>query len=319
MATFTPGPRQPNSRDIRPLNQPKKLAELFDDAWALWRGQPGVFLVTAAVVVIPFYVIVVGLIGGGFHDSLGKPSPGVQLLQLIVLGTFGTAMITAIHARAVVAISEGKVLSTESAFNLGRPVFGGVILAALLYLGSVVGGLILIVFPGIYVAIAGMFTTEYAAIEGMAPVEALKASVRLVRQNGWWRTFGYQFVLALVGSLGSVVAGLLIGVVSAASGHSPTVGYFAVPVLAIVDAAVMSWTALVLTLLFFSWRAQSDDPYGGPLPVTGEQPGPPAPQHDVVTDGPVGPAPPTFIPPGSPRPPAGPPPGPPSEPPASSE
>jgi hypothetical protein len=272
--SFTTGAAQPPS-DPLALDRPKNLGELFRDGWLLWRSNTGVFLMTAALVVIPFEVIVIGLLGGGFNDAYGNPALWAQVASPLLVGVFGTALITAIHARAVVALARGEKLTTGEAFALGLKGFGVIALATLVYLLAFVFGLLLIL-PGVFISIAGVFTAQIAALHGTGPVESIKASVRLVRGSGWWRTFGYLIVLNLVASIGTVAASILIAVASVASGEPSGFGAIAVPLTAVFDAAVMSWTALVTTLVYFSWRAEQGDAFveGGGAPAGGNRPTP---------------------------------------------
>lgn len=266
--TFTPGPA-PAPLEPLALDRPKGLNELFRAAWALWTGHTGVFLVTAALVVIPFEVIVTGLLGGGFNNSLGTPALWAQIVGPLFMGTVGTALITATHSRAVVAMSRGEQLTTADAFELGMKNIGIVAATAVVYLLAMVVGFFLVFIPMIFIAVAGVFAAQISALHGKGPVDSLKQSVKVVQAAGWWRTFGYLFVLSLVSSGTLLVLGIFIGVLSVATGDNPGFGAFAVPASAIIQAGVMSWTALVTTLLYFSWRAEQGDPFagGGGAPV----------------------------------------------------
>lgn len=262
MATFTQGPPQPPS-DPLALSEPKSLSPLFGSAWRLWIGQPGVFLVTAAWVVIPLYVVLVGLVGDGFHDSLGQAVWWADGTNTLLVSTIGSALITAVHSRAVVKLAARHELTTGEALRLGFQGFFLVLAAALLYALATVVGFLLLIIPGVFIAIAGMFAPQHAALTGSSALASLKASVSLVKANGWWRTLGYSFVLGLVnaGIMGATAIPVLI--LSFAFGEPDNFGMFVVPVLALMQAATMSWTALVNTLLYFSWRANAGDPYTG--------------------------------------------------------
>ena len=269
MATFTQGPAPPPV-DPLALDEPKSLSPLFGSAWRLWVGQPGVFLVTAAWVVIPLYVVLVGLVGGGFHDPYGQSDPIPDAVDTLILSTLGSALITAVHARAVVRLARGESLTTADALQLGFRGFWLVLAAALLYGLAVIAGTIALIIPGIWVAIAAMFAPQHAALTGENAGTSLDASIKLVKTNGWWRTLGYSFVLGLVNAGIMAAAALPMVVISIALGEPGDFGLVAVVVLAVMQAATMSWTALVNTLLYFSWRANAGDPYtqAGPEPQT---------------------------------------------------
>ncbi|MDQ8046466.1 MAG: hypothetical protein AAGC46_09425 [Solirubrobacteraceae bacterium] len=268
MSSFTPG-SLPVPPDPLALDKPKELGELLSSAWKLWRSYPAVFVLTAALVVIPIEVILGGVVGHGFYDPEGRPDAPVQLLDTLLLSTVGTALITAIHARAVTALAEKRELTTETAFQLGAEVFWPVLFAALLYFAAIVAGVIAIFVGMIVVAVYGLFATQIAALEGKGPGEALSDSFALVKDNGWWRTLGYQIVLGLFAGIPAGIAGVVIGVASVALGEPSSFGIVAVLLLALVQTAGMSWTALVTTLLYFSWKSHSRLRASGELPARG--------------------------------------------------
>lgn len=286
MSSFTPSPALPPP-DPLALDQPKSLGPLLSGAWRLWSSQPSIFLITAALVVIPINVIVGGVIGHGFYDPYGKPDQGASAFEQFLLVTIGTSLVTAIHARAVVALSQKQTLTTESAFKLGAAVLGPVMLAAIVYFFAIVLGVFAIIVGAFIVAIYGIFTAQIAALEGLGPIESLKASFALVKDNGWWRTLGYQIVLGLVAQIGAFLIALVIAGASSAFGEPSSFGIVAVIALALVNTAVLSWTALVTTLLYFSWKAESR------LRASGEF----RPRHATVAETGV-----SFVKPNDPRP-----------------
>lgn len=68
---------------------------------------------------------------------------------------------------------------------------------------AVVGGLILLVIPGIYIGMRLAVSTQALVVEGRRPTQAMDRSWELVRGH-WWHAFGTL-----------IVAGLLTGVVNA--------------------------------------------------------------------------------------------------------
>lgn len=268
MSTFTPG-TVPTPPDPLALDQPKSLGPLLASAWALWRGQPSIFLVTAALVVVPIEVFFVGAFGHGFSDPEGKASQGWTALDQILIATLGTALVTATHARSVIALAERKTLTTESALKLGLTAFGPVLVAGLLFFATVVIGVFALFVGAIAAAILGIFTTQIVALEGVGASDALRRSWALVRENGFWRTFGYQFVLTIFAQLGAAAINIAVVAVSLAIGEPHAFGIVAVIASAITTTAVISWTALVNTLLYFSWKSESRLRASGQLPPRG--------------------------------------------------
>lgn len=264
MPTFTPGQPVPPTNPLA-LHEPKLLGPLISSAIKLWWGQPSVFFITAALVVIPFEVIVLGVLGGGFNDPDATASLWAEITSFLFMQTLGTALVTATHSRSVVALSRGESLTTEQAFRLGTSGFGAVLLAGIVYaLATLVGFLVIV--PGIFLMVAGVFTAQIAALERVGPIDALKRSIALVRAAGWWRTWGYLIVIGLISAAFGAFLGLFAGLLTAV-GDERWFGSVFIVLLAIIEAAALSFTALVTTLLYFSWRAQTEvapEPAEGP-------------------------------------------------------
>lgn len=81
-------------------------------------------------------------------------------------------------------------------------------LAMILYLLAVLAGLVLLILPGIYVAIRLQFFS-YLAVEheNMGPVDILKKSWALTRGK-FWKLFGWSILLFLINFAGLLLFGL---------------------------------------------------------------------------------------------------------------
>jgi hypothetical protein len=243
------------------LDEPKLLGALISGASSLWFRQPGVFVAAAALIVIPFQVIVVGVLGGTFSSPTGAAAAWSRLLSLFSVNVLGTALITASHAKSVVALSEGRRLSTAAALKLGLSGFGLVILAGLVYAIATIVGFVLVVIPGIFIAVAGIFTAQFAALERTGPNDSFKESILLVRSVGWWKTWGYVLVIGLIEyAFGFVVGFLAASFESGFDASDQTANTIFFLVIVVVQAVTLSYTALINTLLYFSWKARAKAP-----------------------------------------------------------
>lgn len=76
---------------------------------------------------------------------------------------------------------------------------------------AVVIGLILLIIPGIYIAVAVMVSEPYFVFRQQDGIEALKASAKLVTQN-WWFMFGLVWLILFLNILGALcfLIGLLV-------------------------------------------------------------------------------------------------------------
>ena len=80
-------------------------------------------------------------------------------------------------------------------------------LAGLLMGILVLGGLILLVIPGIYVAIKLQFTPILVADKGLGPVGAVKASWELTKGK-WFKLFVFDLLVAGINILGAIALGV---------------------------------------------------------------------------------------------------------------
>lgn len=273
--TFVP-PNPPEP--LRPLDlaQPKSIGSLLTSAWRIWKARPGVFLSTALVVgalPLALFAVLQELVTRGMEDDArwdriaetGELTSGdVQALVgvgaafivgMIVTGLIVPAIVTATHARAVVALASGDDLTRQQALRRGLSVLGPVVWATLIWSIATIGGMILFIIPGIYIALAGSFAPMLVALSLGKGGGALKESMRVVRAAGWWRTFGAVFVINLVAAAVLLIPAGIFGAIADAidtTGASVISGI----VQGIVQAIAMSWSALATTLIFFSWKSR---------------------------------------------------------------
>lgn len=289
-ASFVPpNPVEP----VRPLDlaQAKTLGGILTAAWRIWRARPAIFLLTAIVVAsVPLaaFDIVSNLVLRDLTDRFESVDESTSLTsdQVDALVRFGItlfvgsivtailvpAVVTATHARAVLALASGDDLTAGDALRRGLAAFGVVVATILLWGVLVFAGLLcffLLFIPGIWILVAGAFATLIAAVTDKGPWSAIKESVRVVRAVGWWRTWGTLIVVTLVAYAVVLIPQTILGQIASAADAIPV--YVATGIVnGVLQAAVMSWTALATTLVFFSWKARMDERWlspAGTLPV----------------------------------------------------
>lgn len=136
-----------------------------------------------------------------------------RLLQDLLLATsislVGQFVASTFVSLAAYRLAGSQLAGTDvtagsaSSFAMRRtlPLLGAYLLVIL---GTLVG-LVLFIFPGVWLAGSWTMTGPALALEDRRPVESLGRSFRLV-QGRWWRTVGF---MVLVGLLGSVAAQLV--------------------------------------------------------------------------------------------------------------
>jgi len=244
-----------------PLARRRDLGELLGLTFSLARRWAAVFLSLSLLVVTPVVLIVDGIWGRALADGVDADRPvAAQLVSGLLLASAVPALITALHVAVVQGLARGEAPTVGGALAQARPRFLPALGAVLLYGVVVAIGLVFFIVPGVFLGVLFYFAAQAAVVDGLAPVGALRRSAELVR-GGWWRTFGLLLVAGLVFTF---IAVLLGGIGGALAGDD---GVIFVVVQILVQAVVLSLTALFGTLLFFDLRTRKDLPWQGLRPV----------------------------------------------------
>jgi hypothetical protein len=109
-------------------------------------------------------------------------------------------------------------------------------------------GFVLLVVPGVYLAVAWMLAIQIVMLEGIAGSAALSRSRELVRDH-WWRAFGITTLAVIVGSVISMVLQLLVS---------------GIPIVRAVASAIASSIAMAFytgvgVVLYFDLRCRKEN------------------------------------------------------------
>jgi len=153
--------------------------------------------------------------------TLPDPTPGLQTLQQIFNGEFfglvGLIMIVTLVVFAAIlarmgAIAAGTECSIAESLGQALRRFPALLVAGILY-SLVVGiGMVLLVIPGIILAVSLYGTMYLVVIDKLGPIAALKQSHKLV-WGDWWRTATILSVALIIGMVVFVLIGIIAGVV----------------------------------------------------------------------------------------------------------
>lgn len=229
------------------LDRPRSIGEMLSAALGLYWRFPLLFLAFAAIVVVPYELIVLAIAGIGpfTQGHLGFFGSKAFLLanSFIV-----TPLISALHVQAVREAGEGGNPTFVATFRKSLPRLPVVAVAAGIS-GVAIGlGGLAFVIPGLFLVAIWPVVAQAAALEGGGPIDALRRSFVLTRGNRW-------HALGLV-----ICAGLVAGVAEIpfffAFRHSSTTAGTFVGGTAL-EVILRSFEALVTALLYFDLVARS--------------------------------------------------------------
>jgi hypothetical protein len=251
------------------LRRQRDVGRLFGDALSVYGRYLWLFILLSAAVVIPADLIVQGLglemLTSSYDES---PSVAETLVPSIVEFLVVAPIVAAICIYALHQIAAGDRPSAGEVFVAGfeafTPLFGAVLLAAL---GIALGFIVLIV-PGIYLAIRWYFVPQTVVIGGARGAGALSRSGQIV-QGYWWRTFG----LVLLANIAIVIPGLILVLPFGAIAESTDRAVWQLVGSTLATSVTTPFVALFSTLLYYDLRARAESPFaaggapGGPPPL----------------------------------------------------
>jgi len=234
------------------LREQRDVGRLFDDALVVYRRYLWLFILLSAAVVTPADLIVEG-IGLELLTSSYDESPGITetVVPTIVEFLVVTPIIAAICIYALRQIAAGDHPSAGQVFVAGfeafTPLFGAVLLAAV----GIALGLVLLIVPGIYLAVRWYFVPQAVVIEGARGAGALSRSGEVV-QGFWWRTLG----LVLLANVAIAIPGLILVLPFTAIAESTDRALWVMVGSAITTSVTTPFVALYSTLLYYDLLAR---------------------------------------------------------------
>jgi len=164
------------------------IGEVMREAWALTRGMKASFWGAAAIV---YAIMIVGALLG---TALASKSIALQIAVNVIMGAvnfvFGVGIVMMGVRRAA-----GLPISFATAFSLfdraATAFTAGLLVALMTYLG-----LVLLILPGIYLAMAYVMTMPLIGDRNLSAWQAMETSRKAVTKR-WFQFFGLFFVVGL--------------------------------------------------------------------------------------------------------------------------
>jgi hypothetical protein len=231
------------------IERPREVWEILKATVDLFRRVPVLFLVLAAIVVVPYELIVLAISGAGPFTQVELGF--VASKGLLVADSFlVTPLISAFHVRAIRELGEGGRPRLADTLRQSLPRLPVVAVAAGISGVAISLGSLAFAVPGLFL----MAIWPVVALERGNPIDALRRSITLTRGNRW-HSFGLVFAAGLIAAVPLIPLSL-------AFRHTDTTALSFLSGTA-VQVVVRSFEALATGLLYFDLLAR---------PRSGEEP-----------------------------------------------
>jgi hypothetical protein len=157
---------------------------LFGETWRMYKER---FSVLSEILLVPVLIILLGYI----LVALGPIFSLVGILA-VVLG-----YIIFIFATLPVIFSIHNKTGVDASYKETIPMFWPLVWIVILALCATFGGYIMLIIPGIWLAIATSFASYALVIEGRRGLDALRQSKEYVK-GYWWAVLGRGMLIGLV-------------------------------------------------------------------------------------------------------------------------
>jgi hypothetical protein len=186
------------------------IGDLLKEAWAKTTGAKAT--VWAASAVMYLALLVLFACGAFLLPSPGDQPGGMNIAGILadVLFQLISNAVSVIFTAGLIFIGIRKVAGETIGWKMifeGFPVAGKLIVAALLQTLLVGIGFLLLILPGIYLAVGYAMTVPLIVDRKMSPWQAMEASRKAIHGE-WWKLFGLFLVVGLIFMVSALPLGL---------------------------------------------------------------------------------------------------------------
>ena len=191
--------------------QPKPgftVGEALTEAWQRTKGAKGTVWGAMGVMYLVMLVLGFGLVYLQMSSGLSPESTGGIWLEIGInaLTSAVSTLFTAGLMYIGVCLAAGKSCSWKSIIE-GFPVALQLLIATILMSLLIVSGLILLVLPGIYLAVGYTLTLPLMLDRRLGPWEAMEKSRKAIHKV-WWKVFGLFLVMGLITMVSAIPLGI---------------------------------------------------------------------------------------------------------------
>jgi hypothetical protein len=251
------------SAPLRPLG----VGEILDAAMKVYRENFRTLTTAVLALVFPLAVIDSLIMSSTQEDAFRFSSDAAttdldgafwagQLASgLLSLLTFSVAVAACFHAVMRGYLGEATTWRESLGFGLRR--LWGVLGVGILVVLGLIPMFILLIVPGVWLAVRWSVAVPALLAEEIGPVSALGRSFRLVKER-WWATFGALVVMTILVSILQGIVGALMGFVFADSGNELLAAVIYTLVTTLAYAVTLPIQAAVFTLIYFDLRVRKE-------------------------------------------------------------
>ncbi|KAB2890881.1 MAG: hypothetical protein F9K32_06765 [Desulfobulbaceae bacterium] len=191
--------------------QPKPgftVGEALTEAWQRTKGAKGTVWGAMGVMYLVMLVLGFGLVYLQMSSGLSPESTGGIWLEIGInaLTSAVSTLFTAGLMYIGVCLAAGKSCTWKTVIE-GFPVAVQLLIATILMSLLIVSGLILLVLPGIYLAVGYTLTLPLMLDRRLGPWEAMEKSRKAIHKV-WWKVFGLFLVMGLITMVSAIPLGI---------------------------------------------------------------------------------------------------------------
>jgi hypothetical protein len=243
-----------------PVLRPLGVGEILDVALAVYRAHAfALWRLVAVVVALP--AALNGALAVAEHQARDSNASSGSLFTLLLLvqvvSLLATFLATAAAYRLVADAYLGRAVDPAASMQFGLRRLRSVIWVSLLAGLGIFLGLLLVIVPGVYLAVAWSVAIPVLLGENARGRAALRRSRALVRGR-WWPCAGVLFLSFLLAGIVAAVIGLVVAAIAGSSGND-TVLFLDQGVSSLIaDTLVLPFQVAVTTVLYIDLRVRKE-------------------------------------------------------------
>ena len=242
------------------------IGEILSTAFEIYKANAANLLMIVAIVVVPL-TFISAFIGGVVFapdeetvtlfgetvESADARTFGAALIVLlvgVVIGVIINAVLQAAIMRGAAQGSIGDPVDIDASYKWGFARFGSVLLISILVGLAVIGGLILLIIPGLIFLVMFSVAIPALVVENLRGTDAMSRSWNLVKGH-FWHAVGIILLAAII----TAVVGGIVGAIGGAISDNWFVAWVFQALAQIITAP---FAAIVSVLLYLDLRARRE-------------------------------------------------------------